>query len=279
MPALVRLASLATLLLILTDRGAATCEQVPDLAALVADVRDVIRRENAQPARYTYLEHSRDVDISTFGKVSVGPLRTFEVYPDPFFDTWKRLIAVDGKPLDPAELQRRDAEHARDVNKAKAETPRQRAARQKRDQDEARERDAIIDDAAAVFEPGFVCRETRDGQSMIVLSLTPRQNAKVTTREGGWMKQFAGRLWISESDHAIARLRLHSVDQVSIGWGVVARVEPGSGFDYVRKRIGTAWLPSELTIEGKGRTLLFRRFEVKTVTTYTHHQPFTPPGD
>jgi hypothetical protein len=279
MPAVVRRASLATLLLIVTGSVAATREQVPDLPALVADVRAVIRREYAHPPRYTYLEHSRDVDISTLGKVSVGPLRTFEVYPDPFFETWKRLIAVDGKPLDAAELQRRDAEHARDVNKAKAETPRQRAARQKRDEEEARERDAILDDAAAVFEPGYVCHETVDGQPTIVVSLTPRQNARVTTREGGWMKQFAGRVWISEPDHAIVRLRLHSVDQVSIGWGVVARVEPGSGFDYVRKRVDAAWLPSELTIEGKGRTLLFRRFEVKTVTTYTRHQPFTPPGD
>ena len=207
MPAVVRLASLATLLLILTGSGVGTRAQTPDLGPLIADVRAVIRREYAQPPRYTYLEHSRDVDISTFGKVSVGPLRTFEVYPDPFFDTWKRLIAVDGKPLDAAELERRDAEHARDVNKVKTETPRQRAARQKRDQDEDRERDAIIDDAAAVFEPAFVCRETHDGQSMLVVSLRPRQDAKVTTREGGWMKQLAGRMWISEADHAIAFYR------------------------------------------------------------------------
>src|SRR5689334_14256475 len=112
MPAVVRCTSVAILLLILTVSAAPTRAQAPDLPALIADVREVIRREYAQPSRYTYLEHSRDVDISTFGKVSVGPMRTFEVYPDPFFDTWKRLVAIDGKPLDPAELQRRDAEHA-----------------------------------------------------------------------------------------------------------------------------------------------------------------------
>jgi len=67
------------------------------------------------------------------------------------------------------------------------------------------------------------------------------------------------------------------IDHLSIGWGVVARVEPGSGFDYVRTRVADAWLPSALTVEGSGRTLLFRRFEVKTVTTYTRHQPYTPP--
>jgi hypothetical protein len=86
------------------------------------------------------------------------------------------------------------------------------------------------------------------------------------------MKQFAGRVWISEADYRIARIRLHAIDEVSIGWGVVARVEPGSGFDYVRKRIGRLWAPSELTLEASGRTLLFRRFQLKTVTTYSDHR-------
>jgi hypothetical protein len=92
------------------------------------------------------------------------------------------------------------------------------------------------------------------------------------------MKQFAGRLWVSEAGHHIARVRLHATDTVSIGWGVIARVEPGSGFDFVRKMVGDAWAPSELTLEGTGHTLLFRRFQVKTVTTYTQHQPYTPPA-
>jgi hypothetical protein len=83
-------------------------------------------------------------------------------------------------------------------------------------------------------------------------------------------------MWVTETGHHIARLRINTVQPLSIAWGVVARVEPGSGFDYVRKRIGSAWLPSQLTIEGSGRTLLFRRFEVKTVTTYTKHQPYAP---
>jgi hypothetical protein len=73
-------------------------------------------------------------------------------------------------------------------------------------------------------------------------------------------------------------VRLHATDHVSVGLGVVARIEPGSGFDYVRKKVGNSWVPSELTIEGSGRTLLFRRFQVKTVTTYSRHQPYTRPG-
>ena len=91
------------------------------------------------------------------------------------------------------------------------------------------------------------------------------------------MKQFAGKLWVAEGDYRLARVQLHAIDSVSVGWGVVARVEPGSGFDFVRKKVAGAWVASELTIEASGRTLLFRKFQIKSVTTYSGHQPFTAP--
>jgi hypothetical protein len=40
----------------------------------------------------------------------------------------------------------------------------------------------------------------------------------------------------------------------------------------VRKKLAGTWVASQLTIEGSGRTLLFRRFQIKTVTTYSNHQ-------
>jgi hypothetical protein len=260
--------------------SSADCQSPPlDLTAFAREVRETMRREYAEPGRFTYLENRRDVDISRLGKVSVGPLRTFEVYPRSPIEDYKRLIAIDGKPLDPAELARRDAEHQRNLKRQTtreaAEPPLRRAARLRKVADEIREREAILDDAAAVFELELVCREVLDGQPVIVVSLKPRPDARVTTREGGWMKKFAGRMWVAEAGRHIARVRLHAIDDVSIGWGVVAQIEAGSGFDYLRKRIGDAWAPLQLTIEGSGRTLLFRRFQVKTVTTYSNHQPYS----
>lgn len=248
-----------------------------DPSALAREVRETLRREYSTPPRFTYLEQRRDVEISTLGKVSVGPLRTFEVYPRSDGDDYKRLIAVEGKPLDPAELARRDAEHRRNEEKRaereRRESPQRRAERLRRAAEEARERDAILDDAAAVFELRYAGRETLAGDDVIVVDLKPRPQVRVKTREGEWMKRSEGRMWIAEAGRHIARLSIHAVDDLSIGWGVVARVDPGSGFDYTRKRIGDAWVPLELTIAGSGRTLLFRRFEVRTVTTYSDHRP------
>jgi hypothetical protein len=253
----------------------------PDLNALAKKVRESIRKDYVDPRLFTYIERGRDVDISRLGKISMSPMQTYEVYPKRVGESWKRLIEVDGKPLDPADLQKNDAKHARDLReeaeRLRTETPRQRAERLEKDAEEIRERDQILDDAQAVFQFGFICRETFQGEPVIVVSLTPRPNARVTTREGGWMKQFTGKLWIAEDGDHIARVQLRAFAPVTIGWGFVARVEPGSGFDFVRKKIGDSWVASELTVEGSGRTLMVRGFQIKTVTTYTNHRPYTPP--
>ena len=281
MAAVLRLLFVLVALTLTTAAGAAVgLQPPPEIDTLVKKVRESIRREYAEPVRFNYIEEGRDVDVSMFGKVSVGPLQTFEVRQNPPFDKWKRLMAIDGKPLDPAELARRDAEHERHVRqwqeRERSETPRQRAARLKEEAEEIKDRDAILDDAARVFAFSYVERQTVDGQPLIVVDLTPRPNAAVTTSEGQRMKKFAGRLWVSEPDYHLARVRLHAVDSVSVGWGAVARLDRGSGFDFVRKKLAGEWVAASLIIEGSGNTLLFRSFKIKTITTYTGHQPYAP---
>ena len=104
--------------LMLAGAAAATSAQAPpDLDAFARKVREVIRAEYAEPVRFNYIEEGRDVDVSMFGKVSVGPLETFEVRQEPPGEAWRRSWPVDGKPLDAAELARRDAEHERQVER------------------------------------------------------------------------------------------------------------------------------------------------------------------
>src|SRR5581483_3431307 len=89
---------------------------LPDPKTLIEKVREHLRTDRELQTQYTYLERRRDVKVSKLGKVTVGPERTFEVYPgDAPGRTYKRLVAVDGTPLDPAELARRDEEHRQAV--------------------------------------------------------------------------------------------------------------------------------------------------------------------
>lgn len=256
----------------------------PSETELMQRVRSAVMLDYELQAGYTYIERRRDVKVSRLGKVTVGPLRTFEVFPSSKpGGTYKRLIAVDGKPLDPPELARRDAEHERDLREAeereRTERPQQRALRMKKEEEERAEREAILDDAFAVFQPAIVGRDTIDGQPVLVIDLSPRAAASVRTRHGRWMKQFAGRMWVGERDYQAVRIDMRATDDVTIGWGIVGRVHQGSRFVFARRRFGDVWLPAETIYDVSGRTLLFRKFQFTATTTYSDYRRLTGDGD
>jgi hypothetical protein len=247
--------------------------QLPDPEAFMSRVRSTVRLDPDLQKAFTFVERRREVKIGGLGKVSVGPLRTFEVFPSPDPGaTYKRLIAIDDQPLDPAELRRRDLEHQQDVEnearKRSQETSAQQARRVERIERDRRHTLAMLDDAFNVFRPVLLSRETIDGVPTIAVDLTPRANARVTTREGNWMKSFEGRAWFVEEDLQLVRLDFRAVDDVSIGWGLVGRLYEGSRIVVERRPVGRLWLPSRLTFDATGRTLLFRPFDLNVVTEY-----------
>jgi hypothetical protein len=255
--------------------GAAAPYPPPD--ELARRVREAVRLDYEVLSEFTYLEHRQDIKISKLGKVTVGPPRTFEVYPaDRPGRTYKRLIAIAGKPLPPEELARRDAEHARNLELAaareRAETPAARARRQDKEAEERRRHQALLADAFAVFLPARAHRDTIDGHPVLAIDITPKQDAAVTTREGHWMKRFAGRMWVAETDYQIAKLDMRALEDITIGWGVVGRLHAGSRMSLTRRRVEDVWLPATTTYEASGRTLLFRPFAFEVTTIYSGHR-------
>lgn len=267
---------------------------LPELTAFVKKVRDRIRLDTDLQVDYTYVEKRRDVKVSRLGKVAVGPMRTFEVYPsNKPGRTYKRLIAVDGKPLDPAELERRDQAH-RDhmialATQEQNETPADKAKRLEKDAKEKREMNDVIDDAFAVFAIKVEGREMRDGHSTIVASLTPRKDAQTKSEVGDWLKKFKARAWVAEDDAQLVHIEAVAIDDITLGWGLVGRVHDGSKFTFTRKKVNNeVWLPAEATFEASGRSLIFRSFQISTTTTYSDYKKFsvdtsitysTPKGD
>ena len=274
-----RSASAAIIAFVLVQAAASDTREtpLPDRDTFMALARSAVRLDSELQKDFTYVERRRDVKVGALGKVYVGPLRTFEVFPsaDPS-QTYKRLIAIDGQPLDPAELRKRDLEHERDVEdetqRRRAETAAQQARRLERVERDRRPAAAILEDAFKVFEPTIVARETIAGASTIVVDMTARPNARVSTREGGWMKEFHGRAWFQEEDGQFARLEVQAIDDVSVGWGLVGRLHKGSRIVVERQRIGRQWLPWRLTFDASGRTLLFRTFDLNVVTEFSEYR-------
>jgi hypothetical protein len=261
-----------------TATGSAAPNQ--NASALIQKVRDNLELDNELLSQYTYLERRRDVRVSKLGKVTMGPIRTFEVYPSGKRGrTYKRLIEVDGQPLAPAELARRDEEHRQAVlaaqEREKNESPSDRAARLKKEAEDAREQKEIVDDGFNVYDIKLVGQEPGDGCQMTIAALTPRQNVDTRTEIGGYFKKFKGRAWVCQQDYQVARVEMEAIDDITIGWGLLGRVHEGSKFTFSRKKVnGEIWLPAEVRFEASGRTLLFRKFQLFTVTSYSDYKKF-----
>ena len=249
---------------------------LPDKDHFVAEVRTRLRFDRALQANYTFLERRQEIEISKLGKVSADVTKTYEVYPsvDPGF-TYKRLIAVNGTPIPADELARNDEKHRKDLERVAASPSEQAKQRRDAEQNQREEREAI-DEAFRVYTIEMIGRESVAGYPTIVGTLEPRPEYRPRSDDGRMMKRFRARVWIHEFDYQLVKADLQSVDDVTIGWGIVGRLHKGARVSMERTKVNDeVWLPARLRITGTGRALMFRGFRLDALTQWSDYKKFS----
>ncbi len=257
---------------------------LPDPQAFAPEVRRRLLTDRELQSQYTFIEKREEIEVSKLGKVKQGPVKTYEVYPSvERGNTYKRLIAVDGVPLPPAELERQDRVHREDVLREQAErereSPQDRDRRLREEAKEKAEWDRTLDEVFALYDIRIVGRETLDGYETVVATLEPKPAYRPRTDAGKWMKKLRARVWISESDYQVVKAAATVIDDVTFGWGIVGRLHSGTVAEFERRKInGEVWLPARVEIKGTGRALL-RRFRIDSVTVYSDYKKFNVSTD
>lgn len=261
--------------------AAQPAQPLPDVPSLIRDVRAGLRTDEALLRQYTFKERRRDVKVSKLGKIHLGPWRAFEVYPSEVpGETYKRLVSVNDVALPAADLERRDAEHRKTVldqlEQIRVESPAQREKRLAKKARERREEQDVIDDVFAVYDIVVLGRETIDGRPAIVTSLTPRKKARTKSEAGSYLKRMRGKAWIDEADRQVVRLEMDVIDDITIGFGLLARMHKGSAMTFRRTLVnGEIWLPAEARYMVVGKTLVFRKFALESTTQFSEYRKFT----
>jgi DNA-binding TFAR19-related protein (PDSD5 family) len=203
----------------------------------------------------------------------------FEVYPGlPGEDRYRRLIEEHGKPVPPDTLAKHDRQRQRDVESyaSKISTS---GARQKETQQREKERQryrAAIDDLFRIYDIRLVRRESLEGHETIVATLMPNARVKAQTDDGNMMRHFKARAWVSESDYELVRVEIEAIDDLSIGWGLFARVHKGTVAAYQRRKVNNeAWLPAQVTFTASARVLLLKSLRLRGVSEYSGYRKFT----
>lgn len=251
---------------------------LPELKPFLAELRKNLHSDNELLSQYTYTEKRTVIRLDSNQKPQKTEVNVFEVIPgSPARVGYRRQIVKDGKPLSPAELKKQDQEFQKrsrdEQRKLSQRTP---SERDKARADRLRHEEMVLDDVFGVYKTELVGRENLNGRSVIEVKFTPQAGYKPKTDEGQRMPHVAGRAWISEQDHQIARVELNIIDPISIGFGILAKLQKGSSITADREKFNDEiWLPVRNEITLNARVLLLKGFNLKIMTEYSDHKKFS----
>lgn len=261
-------------------------------AGFLRDVKANLKRDQQLLSHYSYFQRRSDVRVSRLGKITTGPVKVYEVAPsmEPG-GSHRRLISIDGVPLTPEQLaaqdRRRQQEIAERLEKLKRETPQQLRARLEKEVRQAREEQDMVDELFDMFNFKVTGREQLNDMPALVVSFTPKPGARPRTDRVKYLRRFHGRAWVHETERQVMRVDVEALDDISFGFGLVARLHKGSRGTFERRKVnGETWLPVSARFTGNGRALLVRKWQLEIATEFFGYRKFgvetrtdfAPPG-
>ncbi len=266
---------------IITGPDKAPEKPLPEPNSFMQEVRKKLRSDRVLLSQYTYAEKNTAKELDKNGKVKKTNIREFEVYPSTDEElTYRKLVVKDGKRLDEKELAKQDREHTKKFEENERRLGREgedsRRRRQAKEAEERRKEDAIIDEMFRLYEIRITGRESFDGHDVIALQFSPRPGFKPKSREAGMAAKMKGRAWFGEEDHELVKVEMNLMDDISLGLGLLAKLNKGATMAFTRKRVNDEiWLPAEAHFSGTGRLMLFKGLRIDAVTEYSDYKKFS----
>jgi hypothetical protein len=251
---------------------------LPELKQFLDELRKTLHTDGLLLSQYTYTDKLTEIELDSKGKAKKTEVSAFQVFPgSPEHVGYRRQIVRNGKPLSPEESKKE--EEALQKRIADAERRRSQISPAQREQNRAtrlRREQQIIDDALGVFDVEEAGRENIDGRPAILLKFQPGQKYKPKTFEGKSMQHVAGKAWIDEQDHQVVRVEIEVIDSISIGLGLLAKLEKGASIVSERRKINDEiWLPVKTDVTLNAKVLLLKGFNMRQINEYSDHKKYT----
>lgn len=247
---------------------------LPDLPVFLREIRDRLHSDEFLLDQYTFTERHRERRLDGKGKIRTQTEQVYEVYPSPEpGHTYRRLVERDGKPLSSAELVREDHKQEEREAKASAADGQKQAARR---EERRRKEEEIIGELFRVYDIRIAGRETLEGRTAILLVFQPRPGTRAATKAGKILQKFEGRAWIDEQDRQLVRVEAKLVDNLSFGFGILAKLKKGATISVLRRKVNDEiWLPAEARFVGQARFLLVKGVRLDELSEYSDYRKFS----
>lgn len=228
---------------------------LPDTEAFLNAVRDNLARSDLEQYGYAYRERRSELHKNPFGRLGTGGMLLYDVSPGEEFGVYfRQLVERDGAALDGEKRERVDRRNRPEENRS-------------------------VHDVVATLAFDVAGREHLNGRDHVVVRFQPKKDARPHTRQGKMAKAFNGTIWIDEAVREVARVEATAVENLSYGWGIVARLNKGTTISMVREPIdGHLWLPTSIRLVGEGRAILFRKLNLDfAIDWFDYERRLIPP--
>lgn len=224
----------------------------PDEKSFFAATQENLARSQREQFRFAYKERRTELHMNPFGRIGTGATRAYEITPKHDGAViLRRLVESDGKPVSNSPVDRSEP-------REKPDRPARRSS---------------VDDTVAVLNFAVDRRESVRGRDVIVVRFSPRPNGRPETREGRLAKAFEGSIWVDEAACEVIRVEATAMDNISYGFGMLARLGKGATVTLTRDQIeDQVWLPTSVRFVGRGRALIFRKLNVDHVIEWFDYQ-------
>jgi hypothetical protein len=184
-----------------------------------------------------------------------------------------RLIAINGQPLtaeqEQAEMNRLDT---------LSRSPEMQVRRHRSEQKDAARIDQLVgmlpDSEVYKLEGMVSCGASQCYR----LSFTPNPNFETPNIEAEVLRGFAGEVWIEETQQRLVRLDAHLVREVSVGFGILGRLNEGGTMALQQEFEADAqeWQPTVLKMNLSGKALMVKTVNIRINELATDFSPVPP---
>ena len=226
-----------------------------DARTLVLRAIEVDRQQQELALNYTFLQRQETRDVDGSGKVKSRHSRTTDVTRlegSPY----RRLVAIDDKPLPPAEQRKQDEKLRLSIEERRRETPEDRQRRLADWRKGQEQRRGPVKEIPDAFDLRLAGEEAFNGRPTYLIDATPHRGYKPKGTTTAFLTKVKARFWIDKTDGDWVKIEMETLDTISFG-GILVRIGKGGRLVIEQTHINSeVWMPDHVLLRANARVML-----------------------
>jgi len=251
--------------------GACLAQSPEELRTILRESLDKVQKADQQMGDYAYQRYNVRREFNTNGSVKAErTVLARHGFEDGY--GFMQQVQRDGKSVPDAEQKLiQDAARAR-AAQLRSMSPAERAQAEPQTRSRAPEH-SFLKEFPDALDYKKVGEETIDGRRTLVLECTPRPGYTATNMRARVFEKVRGKVWIDAAQSEIVRVDAEVFETVTIGWGMIGKVQKGTRFHLERRRLPDGnWLPESQSIRFSARILVFKTLAQEEITRYSEYR-------